>query len=54
MTKIQTRSILYSTYIFARRNKFGFNLTYIEGASAAFADLRLRYRLYARAVPVRL
>ncbi len=31
MTKIQTQSILYSTYAFARRNKFGFNLTYIEG-----------------------
>jgi predicted patatin/cPLA2 family phospholipase len=31
VTKIQTRSILYSTYAFARRNKFGFNLTYIEG-----------------------
>src|SRR5882672_8327749 len=29
--KTQTRSILYSTYDFARRNKFGFNLTYIEG-----------------------
>ncbi|MBR1146226.1 patatin-like phospholipase family protein [Bradyrhizobium sp. AUGA SZCCT0431] len=35
MTKIQTRSILYSTYIFARRNKFGFNLTYIEGDQPA-------------------
>ncbi|WP_441232208.1 patatin-like phospholipase family protein [Tardiphaga sp. 215_C5_N2_1] len=31
VTKIQTRSILYNTYAFARRNKFGFNLTYIEG-----------------------
>lgn len=31
VTKMQTRSILYSTYDFARRNKFGFNLTYIEG-----------------------
>lgn len=30
VTKIQTRSILYNTYAFARRNKFGFNLTYIE------------------------
>nr|WP_249166826.1 patatin-like phospholipase family protein [Bradyrhizobium sp. JYMT SZCCT0428] len=35
MTKIQTRSILYSTYIFARRNRFGFNLTYIEGDQPA-------------------
>jgi hypothetical protein len=35
MTKMQTRSILYSTYIFARRNKFGFNLTYIEGDQPA-------------------
>jgi predicted patatin/cPLA2 family phospholipase len=31
VTKIQTRSILYSTYAFTRRNKYGFNLTYIEG-----------------------
>ena len=31
VTKMQTRSILYNTYAFARRNKFGFNLTYIEG-----------------------
>lgn len=31
VTKMQTRSILYSTYDFARRNKFGFNLTYIDG-----------------------
>ncbi len=31
MLKTQTRSILYNTYAFARRNKFGFNLTYIEG-----------------------
>jgi predicted acylesterase/phospholipase RssA len=31
IVKTQTRSILYSTYDFARRNKFGFNLTYIEG-----------------------
>jgi hypothetical protein len=31
VTKIQTRSILYNTYDFARRNRFGFNLTYIEG-----------------------
>jgi len=30
VTKIQTRSILHSTYSFARRNRFGFNLTYIE------------------------
>jgi hypothetical protein len=29
-TKTQTRSVLYETYDFARRNKFGFNLTYIE------------------------
>jgi predicted acylesterase/phospholipase RssA len=31
IVKTQTRSILYSTYDFARRNNFGFNLTYIEG-----------------------
>ena len=31
LVKAQTRSILYSTYDFARRNKYGFNLTYIEG-----------------------
>jgi predicted acylesterase/phospholipase RssA len=30
VTKTQTRSILYSTHAFAQRNKFGFNLTYIE------------------------
>lgn len=35
VTKNQTRSILYSTYSFARRNKFGFNLTYIEGDQSA-------------------
>ena len=29
-TKTQTRSVLYETYDFTRRNKFGFNLTYIE------------------------
>jgi predicted patatin/cPLA2 family phospholipase len=29
-TKTQTRSVLYETYDFARRNKFGFNLTYID------------------------
>jgi predicted acylesterase/phospholipase RssA len=37
IVKTQTRSILYSTYDFARRNKFGFNLTYIEGRIAAAA-----------------
>lgn len=31
ITKTQTRSILNSTYDFSRRNKYGFNLTYIEG-----------------------
>lgn len=30
MLKAQTRSILYTTYAFARRNHYGFNLTYIE------------------------
>jgi len=30
MVKTQTRSILYSTYALARRNNYGFNLTYIE------------------------
>jgi hypothetical protein len=30
VTKTQTRSILYETFDFARRNKFGFNLTYID------------------------
>ena len=49
IVKTQTRSILYSTYDFARRNKFGFNLTYIEGRIAAAASLGIRYRLYARA-----
>jgi len=28
-TKTQTRSLLYETYEFAQRNKFGFNLSYI-------------------------
>lgn len=31
IVKTQTRSILYNTYEFTRRNKFGFNLAYIEG-----------------------
>ena len=30
IVKTQTRSILYSTYAFASRNHYGFNLTYIE------------------------
>lgn len=30
LTKTQTRSILYSTFDVARRNKLGFNLTYID------------------------
>jgi hypothetical protein len=30
LVKTQTRSILFTTYEFARRNKFGFNLSYIE------------------------
>jgi predicted acylesterase/phospholipase RssA len=30
VTKTQTRSILYETFDFARRNNFGFNLTYID------------------------
>jgi predicted acylesterase/phospholipase RssA len=30
VTKTQIRSVLYTTYDFARRNKFGFNLTYID------------------------
>jgi hypothetical protein len=30
VTKTQTRSILYQTFDFARRNNFGFNLTYID------------------------
>jgi predicted patatin/cPLA2 family phospholipase len=30
VTKTQTRSILYETFKFARRNNFGFNLTYID------------------------
>ena len=47
IVKTQTRSILYSTYDFARRNKFGFNLTYIEGripaaASAGFDTTYMR------------
>ena len=37
IVKTQTRSILYSTYDFTRRNKYGFNLTYIEGRIAAAA-----------------
>jgi len=37
IVKTQTRSILYSTYDFTRRNKFGFNLSYIEGRVAAAA-----------------
>jgi len=31
IVKAQTRSILYSTYALSRRNRYGFNLTYIEG-----------------------
>lgn len=31
LVKTQTRSILHSTYEFARRNKYDFNVTYIEG-----------------------
>ena len=30
VTKTQTRSILRETFEFARRNNFGFNLTYID------------------------
>ena len=30
ITKMQTRSILYQTFDFSRRNNFGFNLTYID------------------------
>jgi hypothetical protein len=30
VTKTQTRSILHETFEFARRNNFGFNLTYID------------------------
>jgi predicted acylesterase/phospholipase RssA len=30
VTKTQIRSVLYTTYDFARRNRFGFNLTYID------------------------
>jgi predicted acylesterase/phospholipase RssA len=30
VTKTQIRSVLYATYDFARRNNFGFNLTYID------------------------
>jgi predicted acylesterase/phospholipase RssA len=32
VTKTQIRSVLYETYDFARRNNFGFNLTYIDKA----------------------
>jgi predicted patatin/cPLA2 family phospholipase len=38
IVKTQTRSILYSTYDFTRRNKIGFNLTYIEGRIPAAAN----------------
>ncbi len=30
VTKTQIRSVLYQTYDFARRNNFGFNLTYVD------------------------
>jgi hypothetical protein len=30
VTKTQIRSVLYATYDFARRNNFGFNLTYVD------------------------
>jgi predicted acylesterase/phospholipase RssA len=30
VTKTQIRSVLYETYEFARRNNFGFNLTYVD------------------------
>ncbi len=38
IVKTQTRSILYRTWDFTRRNKFGFNLTYIEGRIPAAAS----------------
>jgi predicted acylesterase/phospholipase RssA len=38
IVKAQTRSILYSTYDFTRRNQFGFNLSYIEGRVPAAAS----------------
>lgn len=38
MVKTQTRSILFSTYDFSRRNRYGFNLTYIEGRIPAAAS----------------
>ncbi|MFH1339744.1 MAG: patatin-like phospholipase family protein [Pseudomonadota bacterium] len=38
MVKTQTRSILFSTYDFSRRNRYGFNLTYIEGRVPAAAS----------------
>ncbi|WP_022721577.1 patatin-like phospholipase family protein [Rhodopseudomonas sp. B29] len=49
MLKAQTRSILYSTYAFARRNHYGFNLTYIESdrpASPAGFDTPYMRSLY--------
>jgi hypothetical protein len=49
--KVQTRSVLFGTYAFARRNGFGFNLTYIDkdvppSTSAGFdtAYMRALYR----------
>ena len=44
-TKTQTRSVLYETYDFARRNRFGFNLTYIDKdvRSSASAEFETQY-----------
>ena len=50
MTKTQTRSVIFSTYDFARRNGFGFNLTYIDstipGSSASGFDTNYMRALY--------
>ncbi len=50
MTKTQTRSVIFSTYDFARRNGFGFNLTYInspiQGSSASGFDTDYMRALY--------
>ena len=52
ITQSQTRSIIFSTYDFAKRNQLGFHLSYIERDYPAPPSEGLRHRLYAGAVSV--
>jgi hypothetical protein len=52
VTKTQTRSILYQTFDFARRNNFGFNLTYIDKSVQSPSLSGFENELYARPLPV--